>query len=210
MTFWQTVSDTWLAEWFCNTWRMEWLFLTHDWRNDCFCPVTGGMFVSDTWLEGWLSDTWLEGWLFLTHDWRDDCFWHMTGGMAVSDTWLEGWLFLTHDWRNDCFWQVTGELLFLTHDWRNDCFWHMTGGVTVSNTSQDECFWHPSVLPCQDQTLKAGEMQVDEALLEGHLGITRELLAFTSAERKFNIGSENGGANLIRVSDSLPLLRLFS
>lgn len=46
-------------------------------------------------------------------------------------------------------------------------------------------------------------MQVDEALLEGHLGITRELLAFTSAERKFNIGSENGGSNLIRVSDDL-------
>ena len=53
-------------------------------------------------------------------------------------------------------------------------------------------------------------MQVDEALLEGHLGITRELLAFTSAERKFNIGSENGGSNLIRVSDGLPLLHLFS
>ncbi|KAK7089931.1 ubiquitin carboxyl-terminal hydrolase 9X-like isoform X2 [Littorina saxatilis] len=50
----------------------------------------------------------------------------------------------------------------------------------------------------RDQTLKAGEVQVDEALLEGHLGITRELLAFTSSERKFNIGSENGGANLIR------------
>ena len=48
-------------------------------------------------------------------------------------------------------------------------------------------------------------MQVDEALLEGHLGITRELLAFTSAERKFNIGSENGGSNLIRVSNAVCL-----
>lgn len=47
--------------------------------------------------------------------------------------------------------------------------------------------------------LKTGEVQVEEALLEGHLGITRELLAFTSPEKKFNIGSENGGADLVRV-----------
>ncbi len=41
-------------------------------------------------------------------------------------------------------------------------------------------------------------MNVEEALLEGHLGVTRELLAFQSAEKKFHIGS-SGGANLIKV-----------
>ena len=48
--------------------------------------------------------------------------------------------------------------------------------------------------------LSCGETGTEDALLEGHLGITRELLSFQSAEKKYNIGSEKGGANLIKVS----------
>ncbi|XP_067668544.1 ubiquitin carboxyl-terminal hydrolase 9X-like [Haliotis asinina] len=50
----------------------------------------------------------------------------------------------------------------------------------------------------RDLVLNGSEVQTEEALLEGHLGITRELLAFQSPEKKFNIGSEKGGSNLIR------------
>lgn len=39
---------------------------------------------------------------------------------------------------------------------------------------------------------------VDEALLEGHLGVTRELLLFQTAQKKFAIGSQKDGPNLIK------------
>ena len=51
----------------------------------------------------------------------------------------------------------------------------------------------------QDEVINTGETQVEDTLLEGHLGITRELLSFQSAEKKFQMGSEKGGANLIKV-----------
>lgn len=51
----------------------------------------------------------------------------------------------------------------------------------------------------QEQVIKTGETHLEETLLEGHLGITRELLAFQSADKKYHIGSEKGGANLIKV-----------
>ena len=41
--------------------------------------------------------------------------------------------------------------------------------------------------------------EVEEALLEGHLGVTRELLQFQSADKKYNLGSQEGGSNLIKV-----------
>ena len=47
--------------------------------------------------------------------------------------------------------------------------------------------------------MKSGEAQVEEALLEGHLGITKELLSLQSPEKKYHIGAEKGGPNLIRV-----------
>ncbi|XP_053404353.1 probable ubiquitin carboxyl-terminal hydrolase FAF-X isoform X2 [Mercenaria mercenaria] len=50
----------------------------------------------------------------------------------------------------------------------------------------------------RDQVLTTGESHVEETLLEGHLGITRELLSFQSAEKKFQMGSQQGGANLIK------------
>lgn len=43
---------------------------------------------------------------------------------------------------------------------------------------------------------------MDNALLEGHLGITRELLSFQTPEKKFHVGAEKGGLDLIRVSMS--------
>ncbi|XP_025080256.1 LOW QUALITY PROTEIN: probable ubiquitin carboxyl-terminal hydrolase FAF-X [Pomacea canaliculata] len=67
--------------------------------------------------------------------------------------------------------------------------------ATAETLLNNEITWLKKV---RDQVLKTGEVQVEEALLEGHLGITRELLAFTSPEKKFNIGSENGGADLVR------------
>lgn len=45
-----------------------------------------------------------------------------------------------------------------------------------------------------------GETGVEEPILEGHLGVTKELLTFQTPEKKFHIGCEKGGANLIKVS----------
>lgn len=47
--------------------------------------------------------------------------------------------------------------------------------------------------------MNTGEVGVEDAFLEGHLGITRELLAFQSPEKRYHIGSEKGGSNLIKV-----------
>lgn len=57
--------------------------------------------------------------------------------------------------------------------------------------------------------INSGEVIVEDALLEGHLGITRELLAFQSPEKKYNIGSEKGGSNLIRVWINLSSFDFF-
>lgn len=40
---------------------------------------------------------------------------------------------------------------------------------------------------------------MEETILEGHLGVTKELLAFQTPEKKYYIGCEKGGANLIKV-----------
>lgn len=39
---------------------------------------------------------------------------------------------------------------------------------------------------------------MEEALLEGHVGVTKELLTFQAADKKYHIGSEKGGNNLIK------------
>lgn len=57
--------------------------------------------------------------------------------------------------------------------------------------------------------INSGEVIVEDALLEGHLGITRELLAFQSPEKKYNIGSEKGGSNLIRVWNRFSSIDFF-
>lgn len=53
----------------------------------------------------------------------------------------------------------------------------------------------------QDHVLSfnEGSSPVHEALLEGHLGVTRELLLFQTAQKKFVIGSQKQGPNLIKV-----------
>ena len=51
----------------------------------------------------------------------------------------------------------------------------------------------------QDSVVKSGEAQVEETLLEGHLGITKELLSLQTPEKKYHIGAEKGGPNLIKV-----------
>lgn len=43
---------------------------------------------------------------------------------------------------------------------------------------------------------------MEETILEGHLGVTKELLAFQTPEKKYYIGSEKGGANLIKVNQA--------
>ncbi|XP_061580204.1 probable ubiquitin carboxyl-terminal hydrolase FAF-X isoform X1 [Cololabis saira] len=50
----------------------------------------------------------------------------------------------------------------------------------------------------RDEVKRSGETGVEETILEGHIGVTKELLAFQTPEKKFYIGSEKGGANLIK------------
>lgn len=60
---------------------------------------------------------------------------------------------------------------------------------------------------------ETGDSQVDEAVLEGHLGIAKELLSFMSPEKKYELGSEERkGINLIKVhcNSFLHLFLLFS
>eukprot|EP00066_Takifugu_rubripes_P016174 XP_011605440.1 PREDICTED: probable ubiquitin carboxyl-terminal hydrolase FAF-X isoform X4 [Takifugu rubripes] len=50
----------------------------------------------------------------------------------------------------------------------------------------------------RDEVKRTGETGVEETILEGHLGVTKELLAFQTQEKKYYIGCEKGGANLIK------------
>lgn len=60
----------------------------------------------------------------------------------------------------------------------------------------DEIVWLKKV---KDNVKTTGETQVDEAVLEGHLGIAKELLSFMSPEKKYELGSdESKGILLIK------------
>ncbi|KAM9576986.1 ubiquitin carboxyl-terminal hydrolase 9X isoform 6-T6 [Trichechus inunguis] len=50
----------------------------------------------------------------------------------------------------------------------------------------------------RDDVKRTSETGVEETILEGHLGVTKELLAFQTPEKKYHIGCEKGGANLIK------------
>ncbi|XP_062862625.1 probable ubiquitin carboxyl-terminal hydrolase FAF-X isoform X2 [Trichomycterus rosablanca] len=50
----------------------------------------------------------------------------------------------------------------------------------------------------KEEVKRTGETGVEETILEGHVGVTKELLAFQTAEKKYYIGCEKGGANLIK------------
>ena len=41
---------------------------------------------------------------------------------------------------------------------------------------------------------------MEHELLEGHLGITKELLAYHSVQERFTIGTEEGGNKLLEVN----------
>lgn len=56
---------------------------------------------------------------------------------------------------------------------------------------------------------RTGETGVEETILEGHLGVTKELLSFQTPEKKYHIGCEKGGANLIKVSSCSDLQSFF-
>jgi hypothetical protein len=52
----------------------------------------------------------------------------------------------------------------------------------------------------QENVKETGDSQVDEAVLEGHLGIAKELLSFMIPEKKYELGSdEKKGLNLVKV-----------
>lgn len=77
-------------------------------------------------------------------------------------------------------------------------FAHMSGcPLTTAETLLNvEIAWLKKV---RDNVKETGESQVDEALLEGHLGLTKELLAFLPPNQKYEIGSdEKHGVNLIK------------
>ncbi|XP_054553726.1 probable ubiquitin carboxyl-terminal hydrolase FAF-X [Talpa occidentalis] len=50
----------------------------------------------------------------------------------------------------------------------------------------------------KDNVKNTGETGIEEPMLEGHLGLTKELLAFQTTQKKYHIGCEKGGANLIK------------
>ena len=80
---------------------------------------------------------------------------------------------------------------------------------TLSSSSNDQqlisvnckCMDFDLSLLFQDLVLShdEGSSPIDDALLEGHIGITRELLLFQSSQKKFEIGSQKDGPNLIKV-----------
>ena len=47
---------------------------------------------------------------------------------------------------------------------------------------------------------------VESELLEGHLGITKELLAYQTPQRRHQIGRDDGGSGLLMVSTRLKSL----
>ncbi|ERE73744.1 putative ubiquitin carboxyl-terminal hydrolase FAF-X isoform 2 [Cricetulus griseus] len=59
----------------------------------------------------------------------------------------------------------------------------------------DEIDWLKRV---RDYVKNSGETGVEDPILEGHLGVTKELLAFQTPEKKYHIGCEKGGANLVK------------
>uniref|UniRef100_A0A2K5QGA4 ubiquitinyl hydrolase 1 n=1 Tax=Cebus imitator TaxID=2715852 RepID=A0A2K5QGA4_CEBIM len=72
------------------------------------------------------------------------------------------------------------------------------GNINVPNAEVllvNEIDWLKRI---RDNVKDTGEIGVEEPVLEGHLGVTKELLAFQTPEKKYHIGCEKGGANLIK------------
>ncbi|KAK3714003.1 hypothetical protein RRG08_009701 [Elysia crispata] len=69
------------------------------------------------------------------------------------------------------------------------------GMMTVEPQLNNEIAW---LMEVRNQCQKCGETQVEDALLEGRMCITKELLSFQLPERKYQIGCKPGGSDLIR------------
>ncbi|KAG8511338.1 putative ubiquitin carboxyl-terminal hydrolase FAF-Y [Galemys pyrenaicus] len=70
--------------------------------------------------------------------------------------------------------------------------------INVPNTEvllNNEIDWLKRI---KDNVKNTGETRIEEPILEGHLGLTKELLAFQTTQKKYHIGCEKGGANLIK------------
>jgi len=67
-----------------------------------------------------------------------------------------------------------------------------------------------AVVVLQEMVMTTGVMQIDDCLLEGHLGITKELVAMQSVQKRFFIGAENGGCGLIKVCVDLNSFHQFT
>ncbi|XP_066599991.1 ubiquitin carboxyl-terminal hydrolase 9X [Prorops nasuta] len=68
--------------------------------------------------------------------------------------------------------------------------------IKVKPWLETEIDWLKKV---RDNVKELGESQVDEALLEGHLNLTKELVSFLPSNEKYELGSdENKGINLIK------------
>ncbi|KAM6149271.1 ubiquitin carboxyl-terminal hydrolase 9X-like [Rhynchocyon petersi] len=70
--------------------------------------------------------------------------------------------------------------------------------ITIPNAEvllNNEIDWLKTV---QDDIKKSGETSIEEPILEGHLRVTKELLAFQTSEKKYYIGCEEGGTNLVK------------
>ncbi|XP_060232828.1 probable ubiquitin carboxyl-terminal hydrolase FAF-X isoform X1 [Meriones unguiculatus] len=50
----------------------------------------------------------------------------------------------------------------------------------------------------RDYVKNSGEKGVEDPILEGHLGVTKELLSFQTPEEKYQIGCKKGGFNLVK------------
>lgn len=80
--------------------------------------------------------------------------------------------------------------------------------MNLDATLVDEVLWLKKM---KERLREVGEGHVEEALIEGHLGITKELVSFMPPERKFQLGSdESEGINLIKVGQISIFVSLFS
>ncbi|XP_071033260.1 ubiquitin carboxyl-terminal hydrolase 9X isoform X5 [Parasteatoda tepidariorum] len=68
---------------------------------------------------------------------------------------------------------------------------------TAQNLLNKEIEWLKAV---RSKVLATGDSQVDEALLEGHLGVTRELVSFLGPDQKYEVGADPNSprGNLIK------------
>jgi ubiquitin carboxyl-terminal hydrolase 9/24 len=68
---------------------------------------------------------------------------------------------------------------------------------TAESLLNSEIAWLKKVR--ENSRKSAGDFSVDENMLEGHLTLCRELLAFMPADKKYEIGSSNKAAiNLVK------------